>query len=231
MGAEHGATGQGRTPKRHQRSRRCAHRSGLEALGGAKAYVLERDGCTVLLPVSFELDLATASVSVLADPDAAPVDPRWDACTVLAEVLEPMSTGPSWWERPERLTDRDRRRNASPELRAGGCLRHLLAPWAQLALRGPARPPSPSEGTRLRTVDGAGRVRAGSARRADTERRGGAATVVLRAGRTGRPVSWRVRLRRGRVRRAGLRALPRSAGAGRRHGGHQRRPRPVRCVG
>lgn len=78
------------------------------AIGGAKAYVRgDRGACTVYLPVSFELavelsrrtdeaepcrtvaELAAASVTVLADPDAARVDPRWDACTALAEALEP----------------------------------------------------------------------------------------------------------------------------------------------
>jgi hypothetical protein len=74
-------------------------------IGGARAYVREeRDGCAVLLPVSFELavefsqvpgtcqvvtGLTAAAVSVLADPEAARVDPRWDACTVLAEALGP----------------------------------------------------------------------------------------------------------------------------------------------
>jgi hypothetical protein len=76
-----------------------------QAVGNVKAYVREDGtGCDIFLPVSFELavefsqttggcqvatGLAAASVTLLADPEAARVDPRWDACTVLAEALGP----------------------------------------------------------------------------------------------------------------------------------------------
>jgi hypothetical protein len=74
-------------------------------IAGAKAYLREgQDSCTEYLPVSFELaiefsqsgsesckaltELVAASVAVLADPEAARVNPRLDACTTLAEALE-----------------------------------------------------------------------------------------------------------------------------------------------
>lgn len=73
-----------------------------QVVGDAKAYV-QADGCRVFLPVSFELaiefsqppgtcqgltELAAAAVTVLADPEAARVAPRWDACSVLGEALD-----------------------------------------------------------------------------------------------------------------------------------------------
>lgn len=72
-------------------------------MGGARAYVQEGDRCAVYLPVSFEMAiefslvfgdcqtairLAEASALVLANSGAARVEPRWDACTVLSEVLD-----------------------------------------------------------------------------------------------------------------------------------------------
>ncbi|WP_460393522.1 hypothetical protein [Actinophytocola sediminis] len=76
----------------------------IRAIGGAKAYVREdHDSCTVYLPVSFGwaiqfsqstpcrtvTELVAAAVAVLNDQRAARVDPRWDGCAALAEVLEP----------------------------------------------------------------------------------------------------------------------------------------------
>ena len=74
-----------------------------QAVGNVKAYV-QADGCRVFLPVSFGLaiefsqtpgpcqvvtGLAASAVTVLADPETARVDPRWDACTALGEALDP----------------------------------------------------------------------------------------------------------------------------------------------
>jgi hypothetical protein len=79
------------------------------ALGGAAASVKDDGyGCDVFLPVGSDLavrfsynpykqggacriasDLAAAAASVLAKPEAVRMDPMWDACTLLAEAVDP----------------------------------------------------------------------------------------------------------------------------------------------
>lgn len=73
------------------------------SIGGVKAYVKEASTrCSVYLPVSFTwavefsqntscqavVTASAAAVPVLTDPAQARVDPWWDGCTALAEVLE-----------------------------------------------------------------------------------------------------------------------------------------------